>query len=1534
MKPTNTRSLTRIFFNSFFIFLLASNALIGQESCLSEEYKLMAWFKTDADENAIAPTGEWNDYGKDNIKLYKIPIGDDALCNNPQPYSNQVLSMNYNPALIFSSESDNFEFRLKNNRKQDVTIFAVLVPRDRNNPESEEFAVSYSNKDRARSLDIDKIRINSSSIDYGENYGTDLKVSESEGTEEGPGSYEYEKYGKIVSYTTVLNADRCTSASSLMSQIYNIYSKNGERAKQTGQVPEFLVFQGLMDNANRHKVESYLAIKYGISKEKNYVGCNGAIVWDHDKGLEYNYRKTGIGNDIGFDLNQSRSTTYYEEKDFMWHGRLDPDHYYNTVQDFSHHRSRLLTIGIEDEISTIQDRWASGYRVWGDNNEDLTIIQSNNNPKLKYINRVWRMEAHDNNEGNDKTASIRWCNAIDIKNDSPNETLSDLGMAFPGSGRVGVCASSTPILKSGSLSFRVENINDGNGSMIGFSGDNMEFVNATGSVSNYKGYIFALRFTGGLAQVVYDQNGDGEYDVMSAINATNGNYELTYKRNSDGENEFSVNGNDFIIHHKCIGSRGVFAKVHIMGNTLRFLDIYGKGFKESNSKGTNVEYSIDRIGEEGLPVLIIDRGAAGNTMDADGGEMIRGSYSKTPGGYSDKIEFVNVQWDSDGNGLDYFTLGFLDCDNEEVVVSTDGCCKELTDVSISIKTCLPSDEVYYELINTDDDVIVISNSSTAGDVALGSLEPGNYELSVYFPGCNTVVNTFELVSTLIPENIILEECYLLGECVPVADLPPNTILEIYSPNGTAINVTNDQCVDANQTGIYTLGAALICEDVVCKNSDSFEVTTLDVKSGFEQCCNCGYLTMEAVSTCFTGESAEYTINYGNQTIQGDIIINGPPVTLQQCFGTGNGTIDIEYRGITSTTQISNTLEPLPSLNLPETVEISQLGESYCLNYDDLISSLGSFAPSNAIFYIYDDNNNQINRIHEYNQTVCLSETGCYTISIELSCPQETCTISDEICINNPCGEFTLDIGCDGIEDVQPFILTDSLIFCIDGPGCAKQQVIVTLSNGVDTYQLPPSYFTASPFEFSLEGIPPGEYSLSILFNCAGCTGFKNIPVIVTEPCGDVYVNTKCADKKICLENLPSDCIPFSFTIYENGSPIFQGQSDESGNIELSLPSGNYTLTIDGGPGCTCTDVVIPFTINTLQLQALEGYYCGGETVEINNVNICSDSSRCIVWEKIGVQQNLVIQEGIISNNCTFSASSEPGNYMASIYDCATEQLIGRDFFTIYGNCLPLSSRIDMEEVGCSDKGTVIQMNYKESVEVERYIRYELLQHLQDNLYRQVKTGLLVKGDTVYITDIPGGDYVLITETDAGYKSNTTLTVSDLQRLPSRLLEKDRFVLDERGNVSLDASKNVLYNAIYEWSKDNIVLSTLPGIVITDIGSYKVKVTTADCEKTEEFEVVNRVGERYSETQNSNGIELLFRNLSFEHTQQEITIINHKIEDNTKLEVFTIDGKIVFSDIFTDIKRETAIIKLKGGVYIIKARNSSGYQINKKIIIAH
>ena len=82
-----------------------------------------------------------------------------------------------------------------------------------------------------------------------------------------------------------------------------------------GKVAEVFTFSEVLSAIDRQKVESYLAIKYGVTlgasteAQKDYVNSFDNTVWDISGNTGFNYHVAGIGRDSISDLNQKQSKT-------------------------------------------------------------------------------------------------------------------------------------------------------------------------------------------------------------------------------------------------------------------------------------------------------------------------------------------------------------------------------------------------------------------------------------------------------------------------------------------------------------------------------------------------------------------------------------------------------------------------------------------------------------------------------------------------------------------------------------------------------------------------------------------------------------------------------------------------------------------------------------------------------------------------------------------------------------------------------------------------------------------------------------------------------------------------------------------------------------------------------------------------------------------------------------------------------------------------------------------------------------------------
>lgn len=80
-----------------------------------------------------------------------------------------------------------------------------------------------------------------------------------------------------------------------------------------GRIAEAIVFNtaSAMTTTDKEKIESYLAIKYGITLTHDYLSGTGAVVWNSTTNATYNNNITGIGRDDNSGLDNTRSLSVH-----------------------------------------------------------------------------------------------------------------------------------------------------------------------------------------------------------------------------------------------------------------------------------------------------------------------------------------------------------------------------------------------------------------------------------------------------------------------------------------------------------------------------------------------------------------------------------------------------------------------------------------------------------------------------------------------------------------------------------------------------------------------------------------------------------------------------------------------------------------------------------------------------------------------------------------------------------------------------------------------------------------------------------------------------------------------------------------------------------------------------------------------------------------------------------------------------------------------------------------------------------------------
>jgi hypothetical protein len=119
----------------------------------------------------------------------------------------------------------------------------------------------------------------------------------------------------------------------------------------SGDIAEYLVFDRFLQKTEALKIETYLAIKYGITLiASDYLSPSGRILWNYKENEQYSHGIAGTGKDSVFGLDQSRGSSSEEEG--------------------------LLTIGVGNSIGLNKDNTVDfsegNYLVWGHNEGSMS----------------------------------------------------------------------------------------------------------------------------------------------------------------------------------------------------------------------------------------------------------------------------------------------------------------------------------------------------------------------------------------------------------------------------------------------------------------------------------------------------------------------------------------------------------------------------------------------------------------------------------------------------------------------------------------------------------------------------------------------------------------------------------------------------------------------------------------------------------------------------------------------------------------------------------------------------------------------------------------------------------------------------------------------------------------------------------------------------------------------------------------------------------------------------------------------------------
>ena len=138
--------------------------------------------------------------------------------------------------------------------------------------------------------------------------GTDYEVF-LDGTSVGSSSLSGNNTPEVAAGNYVIGADRGDLSDVIASTPFQTHQSNSNISGDAVQneITEVIVYNSNV-SPDRETIESYLAIKYGISLDqttpRNYVDSDETVIWDTTTNAGYNTHILALGRDDGFDLKQ------------------------------------------------------------------------------------------------------------------------------------------------------------------------------------------------------------------------------------------------------------------------------------------------------------------------------------------------------------------------------------------------------------------------------------------------------------------------------------------------------------------------------------------------------------------------------------------------------------------------------------------------------------------------------------------------------------------------------------------------------------------------------------------------------------------------------------------------------------------------------------------------------------------------------------------------------------------------------------------------------------------------------------------------------------------------------------------------------------------------------------------------------------------------------------------------------------------------------------------------------------------------------
>jgi len=660
-----------------------------------------AWFMTESVTDSLNGQYHWADYSGDSVKLM---VKKSSLLSEFRQSRSNLKTFNFNPAIRVKHNDLFKHFKLTNSNLSQFTFIGVYAPYQENNS-----GVVYSVNSATCSTTVlrgESISHNDSVINYSNNAVGNLNLLNSDSPERKEGAlkiishYHAEQPNKSVwgnSKPAIISIGEADTIS-LNNEETILSSENTYQ----GYFPELAVYSRNLTPFERNRVESYFAMKYGISLNHSYYRSDSSMIWNISENPDYNHRITTTINDVNSNLYQPISTTSYEETPYyswLYGDSLDSYHLNNSASAPT--KNRLLVQGRE-----FANRINNGkYYIWGDNDQSIELDDSS-----LMIARNWLLQTNFPDEKPTEVQNVWTGNGVSVYNKGfKNYLIQDL---------------------TETVTAVTEKFINGDGA-ISFSTNQIKGIFDVGFISD-KSKVqcdFGFRFTPlGIINFVVDGVAQRTINYGTSIHFSNikiikKSSNITLQVNGIGIFSFNINSQSDeyfgLVSMQYNSTNGLYSI-----DEIRVDGVYDNGnqvelgyIKENNQF---YDYKDNAY-------LIIDRSASGEFLEEDLEYYKVTNYSAQ----RDKLIFNNIYWDTDGNGADIFSFGCVDCVQADVSTTnaTMGDTASNFDGAIDIKIKAGMPAYYYKLkqVNTTDSILGHFSSDS---VSIPNLQSGQYILDV------------------------------------------------------------------------------------------------------------------------------------------------------------------------------------------------------------------------------------------------------------------------------------------------------------------------------------------------------------------------------------------------------------------------------------------------------------------------------------------------------------------------------------------------------------------------------------------------------------------------------------------------------------------------------------------------------------------------------------------------------------------------------------------------------------------------------------